>query len=118
MNYQDDLNEIIRLTSKIKENLPQQDLFGNQIVEWGTAKMITEMVLDQFPKARDNDDYGIEMFRQLYTKAGLPIPRSSAELFRRTRQKFQEKGEYEASPEVKEARMKKAEWMKQNVKYI
>ena len=118
MNSQDDLNEIIRLASKVKENLPQQNLFGNQIVEWGTAKMITEMVLDQFPKARDDDDYGILMFRQLFVRAGLPIPRSSAELFRRTRQKFQEKGEYEASPEVKEARMKKAEWMKQNVKYI
>jgi hypothetical protein len=115
---QQEIGEIIRLAEKVRDGLKQMDVYGHPIVEWGTAKMITEMVLDQFPKSREDDDYGIEMFKQLYIKSNLPLPKSAAELFRRTRQKFQEKGEYEAPPEVKEARMKKAQWIRENVKYL
>lgn len=115
---QQEIEEIILLAEKIRDGLKQMNIYGHPIVEWGTGKMITEMVLDQFPKSRDDDDYGIEMFKQLYLKSNLPLPRSSAELFRRTRQKFQERGEYEASPETKEARMKKMQWIKENVKYL
>lgn len=117
---QEDLTRIMEIAIKIKNDLAteQTDLFGNPIVKWGTAKMMTEMVLDQFPKSRENDDYGIEVFKQLYKANNIPLPRSAAELFRRSRQKFQEKGEYEASPEVKEARGKAAEWVRSNAKYL
>lgn len=115
----EELTQINRIASRVRVDFKGQlKLGGEPVVDFGVAKFIVQMVLDHFPKTRDSDLELIDFCKAVYAKAEITTNSNYYETWRRTRQKLQEQGFYEASPEVQEARKKKQEWMKENVKYL
>lgn len=109
-----DLNQIILIAGRVKEKLPKQmTLEGNLTIEIGAMKEVVSMVLDHSEEARNDDNI---LFRdcEAYCNAlKIPYTKKTQETWRRCRQYFQNKGWWEATEEVKKARMAKAqEWQK------
>lgn len=110
---QSDLSEIIRIAQAAKEKAKQYDLQGNLVIEIGTAKEVVSMVLDHSQGARNDDDVFFEQCRIYCDSLKIPYSAKTQETWRRCRQYFQNKGWWEADPEIKQARMLKAkEWQK------
>ena len=113
---QDDLNEIVFLATKLKDKLSegQTTLEGKLVIEQGIAVKIVEQVLDRFERARDSDLVLFKYCEGFYKRLGLPLGSNPYETWRRTRQKFQARGWYQASEEVQKARKEKEKFMKIN----
>lgn len=83
-----------------------------------------ENILKYAPKTRDSDTELIITYMQ---KAGMELSPKQIEVFkslpkmetiRRIRQKFQEEGQYLASPEVDKARFKKFKEVRTNIQHL